>query len=46
MEIMRRAAPEGARIYLEHRTVQLSKQAVKAGATKDEIVEAVLVSRL
>ena len=79
MEIMRGAAPEGARTYLEHRaaimdnpelqavplkykllvgigvaaalqsstcTVQWAKQAVQAGATKEEIVEAVLVSRL
>ena len=79
MEIMRGAAPEGARTYLEHRaaimdnpelqavplkykllggigvaaalqsstcTVQWAKQAVQSGATKEEIVEAVLVSRL
>ena len=79
MEIMRSAAPEGARTYLEHRaaimdnpelqavplkykllvgigvaaalqsstcTVQRSKQAMQAGATREEIVEAVLVARL
>jgi alkylhydroperoxidase/carboxymuconolactone decarboxylase family protein YurZ len=79
MEIMRGAAPEGARTYLEQRaaimdnpelqavplkykllvgigvaaalqsstcTVQWAKQAVLSGATKQEIVEAILVSRL
>ncbi len=79
MEIMRGAAPEGARTYLEHRaaimdnpklqavplkykllvgigvaaalqsstcTMQWAKQAVQAGATQEEIVEAILVSRL
>ena len=79
MEIMRSAAPEGARTYSEHRaaimdnpklqavplkykllvgigvaaalqsstcTMQWAKQAVQAGATREEIVEAVLVSRL
>jgi len=79
MDVMRAAAPEGARTYMEHRTaimdnpklqavpskhklligigvaaalqsstctVQWTKQAVKAGATREEIVEAILVSRL
>ena len=79
MEIMRSAAPEGARTYMEHRaaimdnpklqavplkykllvgigvaaalqsstcTMQWAKQAVQAGATQEEIVEAILVSRL
>lgn len=79
MEIMRGAAPEGARTYLEHCaaimdnpelqtvplkykllvgigvaaalqsstcTLQWAMQAVQSGSTKEEIVKAVLVSRL
>jgi len=79
MQILRMAAPEGARTYLEHRssimenpelqalplkeklligigvaaalqsttcTVQWTQQAINAGASKEEIIEAILVSRL
>lgn len=79
MQILRMAAPEGARTYLEHRsaimenpelqaltlkkkllvgigvaaalqsdtcTIQWTKQAIDAGASKQEIIEAILVSRL
>lgn len=79
MEIMRGAAPEGARTYMEHRaaimdnprlqavplkhklligigvaaalqsstcTVQWTKQALQAGASREEVIEAILVARL